>query len=264
MRRPVSNGGPDRTVAAGSVVQLDGSASSDIDGDLLTFTWSFISRPAGSMAVLSDTRAVKPTFLADVKGTYVIQLIVNDGNVNSDPKTVVVSTENTAPVAKAGPDQTVSVGGTVQLDGAGSFDPNGDPLNFNWSLVSKPTGSATTLIHPSSPKSMFLAAVAGVYLVQLVVNDGSVNSAPDTVKISTANSRPVASAGINQTVPPGKAVQLDGRASSDPDGDPLTFRWSLTARPSGSSTVLPDSTDPNRTFVPDTPGVYVAQLIVND
>src|SRR5207249_4726013 len=57
---------------------------------------------------------------------------------------------------------------------------------------------------------------------------------------------------------------LDGRASSDPDGDPLTFKWSLSARPSGSSAVLPDSTDPNRTFVPDKPGVYVVQLIVDD
>ena len=61
------------------------------------------------MQHLSSTSAVKPTFDVDVAGTYMVQLIVNDGTVDSAPDTVTISTENSAPVADAGADQAVLV-----------------------------------------------------------------------------------------------------------------------------------------------------------
>ncbi|MCM3905527.1 MAG: PKD domain-containing protein [Pyrinomonadaceae bacterium] len=95
--RPVANAGPDQTVSVGATVQLNGSGSSDADGDPLTFSWSFVSRPAGSNAVLSNPGAVTPTFFADQIGDYVLQLIVNDGNLNSVPDTVTITTTNSRP-----------------------------------------------------------------------------------------------------------------------------------------------------------------------
>ena len=65
-RAPVANAGPDQTVALLAAVTLNGSGSSDPDGNALTFTWSFISRPLSSAATLSDVHAVMPTFVADV------------------------------------------------------------------------------------------------------------------------------------------------------------------------------------------------------
>ncbi len=47
-----------------------------------------------------------------------------------------------APVADAGPDQSVTTGATVTLDGSGSTDADGDSLTYSWSLTSVPTGTA--------------------------------------------------------------------------------------------------------------------------
>ncbi len=261
---PVADAGPDQSVFVGDTVQLDGSGSSDVDGDPLTFSWSLISVPAGSGAALSDPSAVNPTFVADVSGTYVAELFVDDGFGPSAPSTVTITTANSAPVADAGPDQSVFVGDTVQLDGSGSSDVDGDPLTFSWSLTSVPAGSAAALSDPTAVMPTFVADVAGSYVAQLIVDDGSVQSLPDTVSISTLNSVPVADAGPDQSVFVGDTVQLDGSGSSDADGDPLTFSWSLTTAPGGSLAMLSDPTFPDPTFVADQPGPYVGQLIVND
>ncbi|MBZ5558675.1 MAG: PASTA domain-containing protein [Acidobacteriia bacterium] len=261
---PVADAGPDQTTSVGATVTLDGHHSSDVDGDPLTFHWSFTSRPAGSVAVLSDPTAVSPSFVVDRVGLYVVQLIVNDGTVDSAPDSVNVSTLNSAPVADAGPDQTTVVGATVTLDGSRSHDADGDPLTFHWSFSSRPAGSAAALSNPSSVSPTFVVDRPGTYVAQLVVNDGTVDSAPDTVSISTVNSAPVANAGPDQTVFVGTTVTLDGSASSDVDGDPLTYHWALTSRPAGSAAALSNPSAVMPTFQVDVPGAYVAQLIVND
>jgi hypothetical protein len=128
---PVANAGPDQTVPLGTQVSLDGSKSADADGDALTYKWSMVSKPAGSAAALSDPSAVNPSFVVDKPGTYVAQLIVNDGKVDSLPDTVTISTANSKPVAEAGPDQTLFVTQTATLDGSKSMDADGDALTYN-------------------------------------------------------------------------------------------------------------------------------------
>ena len=106
---PVANAGTDQAALVYDTVQLDGSGSSDVDGDSLTFSWSLIAKPNGSSATLSNTGAVKPTFDIDRAGTYTVRLVVNDGTVNSAADTATISTDNSKPVADAGADQTVLV-----------------------------------------------------------------------------------------------------------------------------------------------------------
>ena len=261
---PVANAGPDQSSLATQVVQLDGSKSSDIDGNPLSFFWSFVTKPSGSNAALSDPSAVKPTFVIDVSDTYVAQLIVNDGLVNSAPDTVTISTMNSPPIANAGPDQTVYVGDNIELNGSSSSDVDGNPLKLSWSFVSLPSGSLATLSDTNIVNPTFTADKFGDYVVQLIVHDGSVNSSPDTVKISTLNSKPVAKAGPDQTIHVGKPVFLDGSASSDVDGDLLTYAWSFTSSPSDSAAVLSNGNTVKPNFLPDKVGDYVIQLIVND
>ena len=90
---PTADAGPDQTLRVGTTVQLDGSASSDPDGDSLTFSWKFISRPTGSLAELADADTEAPTFTPDVKGNYVVELTVDDerGGTSSDRVTITAT-----------------------------------------------------------------------------------------------------------------------------------------------------------------------------
>jgi hypothetical protein len=187
-RPPVANAGPDQAVTVGATVTLDGSQSSDPDSNPLTYAWSFVlPLPAGSAATLAGATTVRPTFVADVAGTFTVQLIVNDGQVNSPPDTVVVSTQNLPPVANAGPDQAVTVGATVTLDGRASSDPEGRALTYRWVLVSQPAQSRVILTNPTTAILAFVADAPGDFVVGLVVNDGVSNSTQTNVVVTVQN-----------------------------------------------------------------------------
>jgi len=87
---PIANGGTDQHVRSGQPLTLDGSKSIDADNDALSYLWSFISKPAGSNAVLSDYKAIKPVFTPDMDGDYIIRLIVNDGKADSSQSVITV------------------------------------------------------------------------------------------------------------------------------------------------------------------------------
>jgi hypothetical protein len=260
---PVASAGSNQTVATGATVKLDGSKSSDPDGDKLTFLWSLLTVPAGSKAVLSGMSSVSPTFVADVGGSFVIQLTVSDGISSSSAKvTAMAITTNLPPVANAGANQTVTTGSTVKLDGSRSNDPDGDTLTFSWKLVANPPKSSATLSDSTIASPAFIADQPGAYTAQLTVSDGTL-TANSQVSI-TANTPPVADAGSNQTVATGATVQLDGSKSNDPDGDNLTYSWSLVNAPAGTKATLSSTTTVNPSFVADQAGTYVAELTVND
>ena len=261
---PVANAGPDQTALVTQTVTLNASGSSDVDGNTLTFAWSFVSRPSGSAAVLTNPTSVTPTFPVDAPGTYVVALVVNDGALNSAPDTVSITTLNSPPVANAGPDQTVFVESTATLDGSASTDIDGNLITFAWSLTSVPAGSTASLSNPTVVRPTFAVDRPGTYVAQLIVNDGVASSAADTVTITTLNSRPVANAGPDQSARTGQLIPMDGFASSDVDGDPLTFRWSFTSVPPGSTATLIGANSAGASFVLDIFGTYIVQLIVND
>jgi hypothetical protein len=224
-KAPVANAGPDQIVNEGIIVTLDGSASSDPDNNTLTYTWI---APTG--ITLSSTTAAKPTFTAPEVMTdqnYTLSLIVNDGTVNSvaDQVVIVVKQVNKAPVANAGPDQSVEMNTLYTLDGSASVDPDGDALTYLWTAPTGITLSSNTVVKPTftTPTTIIPAN----YTFTLTVSDSKLNSQPDQIAITLkqSNQAPEAKAGVDQSIDEGTLVTLDGSASTDPDGDPLIYSW---------------------------------------
>ena len=266
---PTAHAGPDQAGTVGVLVRLNGSGSSDPDGNPLTYVWRITSQP-GSV-LLSNPTSAMPTFTPNVPGRYECELVVSDGQVTGEPDRVIIVVgggDNMPPVANAGEDFMAIVGNEYGLNGLQSRDGDNDPLTYRWALTTRPEGSNASISGVSSPTPTVRIDAQGSYTVQLIVNDGVVDSIPDTLTITTersgSNLPPVADAGQDQTVQPNRMVTLDGTQSRDPNEDALTFKWTFTSKPSGSDTSLDNSTSSRPSFVPDVAGRYIVQCIVND
>lgn len=105
---PVANAGPDLTGTTGSTVTLDGSASSDVDEDELTYLWEISTRPQESNTTIANHTAASATFIPDVAGTYTLTLTVSDGE-HSDTDETLVEVEGD-------PMETVEVSSNIDED----------------------------------------------------------------------------------------------------------------------------------------------------
>ncbi len=253
--KPVADCGNNKTAIVGERVDLDGSASKDPEGAELTYQWTLSSHPdcssLGSGDVFNGDQQLASA-VPDCAGTYVVSLVVSDGENYSEPDycSIDVASDNAAPVADAG--QTTELSPCTppdfHLDGWGSYDPDGDSLSYAWTVLSKPGGSTGDFADdPNQAAPYFHWDVPGDYTFQLQVHDGTQFSAPDVVTYTfvdpTLNSRPVSNAGDDQTIDnepdcatasytwtcddcPSDKVTLDGSASVDEvDGDELDFYW---------------------------------------
>jgi hypothetical protein len=155
------------------------------------------------------------------------------------------------------------------LDGSASFDPDGDPIYYDWELSGAPSGSATTtadIVNTTDARPTFHPDLAGDYTFTLTVNDGGADSRPASITISitdrASNADPVADAGADQSTSASASCQaisygasydcdtcsnytfsLDASGSSDADGDELTYSWSVSSGSTyGSLSVTGDTT----------------------
>lgn len=90
---PVANAGADQNILFGASVTLDGQASSDADGDALTYSWA-VSAPDGSPVTLNTATPARPSFTASQVGTYVATLTVSDGKTSSASDTANIVVPN--------------------------------------------------------------------------------------------------------------------------------------------------------------------------
>ena len=139
--KPHAVAGGDQTVDEGQWVTLDGEDSYDPNGDELDYSWT---QTSGQGIDLEDSNEPQAHFWAPHvydDETLKFTLKVQDSESSSDESSVSVKVNtavdsNDQPHADAGGDQTVDEGGWVTLDGDGSYDPNGDELDYSWTQIS--------------------------------------------------------------------------------------------------------------------------------
>ncbi|MDY6792122.1 MAG: Ig-like domain-containing protein [Thermodesulfobacteriota bacterium] len=181
---PVADAGPNQTALQGSVVTLNGSGSSDIDGDTITYSWTFVSVPTGSTAVLSDPSMVNPTFSADLIGTYEVQLIVSDGTIDGAPDTVMVNIVDLPTVEiTAGPtailtDESSTLTWTSTYADTCVIEPGIGSVALNGSYIVSPTETTTYTITATNPGG---AATASATVTVNVPPAVSFSASPATI-----------------------------------------------------------------------------------
>jgi cysteine-rich repeat protein len=112
---------------------------------------------------------------------------------------------NNAPVAIVRTPLTVLTNTVVVVDGTDSVDPDGDPITYSWTLITRPAGSTATLMGSTTAAPTFAPDKVGLFQVRLVVNDGHVNSAPATVDVNAVGSSPLS---VAITYPPQGSIDL--------------------------------------------------------
>ena len=230
---PTANAGADQSdVAEGTRVTLDGSGSSDPDGQTLGYSWSQTSGP--SVAPLTGAGTVRmhftaPNRTADYDIEFLLAVSDGAGGLDTDTVTISVTADNDAPTANAGADQSdVAEGTRVTLDGSGSTDPEGQTLTYSWA---KKTGPAVTLTNPNTAQASFTAPTElladAEFEFTLTVSDGP-NSATDDVQVTVtpgANDPPTPPSSWlrDRTATVGSAFIYRFAAASDPEGQSLTY-----------------------------------------
>ena len=222
-------------------------------GGITTIIWNNIGMGDGDPDLSAD-ETVTLSFKAksnknganldvDVFGAAKVNYDDKDGNyagsVNIPQAKINV---NTPPVADAGTDQTVEQtyyqGANVTLDGSGSYDPDGDPLTYSWTW----TGGSATGVKPT------VLLPLGTTTITLVVNDGTVDSDPDTVVVTVQDTTPPvltcpADVTVEQATADGTVVPLTATATDICDADPTITSDELAIYPLGTTTVTFTATD---------------------
>ena len=187
---PVLSAVGDPTVDEGVELSFTATAT-DADVPAQALTFSMEGAPVGATidgvtGVFSWTPSE-----ADGPGVFSFDVVVTDDGVPAleDRETIAVTVNevNTAPMADAGGDVSVMVGQTVTLDGSASFDLDvpAQTLSYSWVLSAVPAGSALTdLQDAGSVAPSFTPDVAGDFVIDLVVDDGVVDSPMATVTVT--------------------------------------------------------------------------------
>lgn len=233
----ISNQGPQLTTvtaaptiaARGALISLQANASHP-QGEALTYTWQ---APQGWALITSGNPPEAPQLQApDEPGaSATIEVTVTDTRGKRAVGSVVVQTEsnNSPSINNTSATPAVVARGATSVIDVFASDPDGDALTYAWTLDNAEwsysgSGDQITLSAPSKPDSMVTATV--------VVSDGFGGTASRSISVETeTNQAPTInsiSAPSTGWIAPGDTVTL-GADATDPDGDTLTYSWSITS-----------------------------------
>ncbi len=198
------------------LVEFDGTASSDPDGDTLSYSWDFGNGDTASGAIASYTY--------EQPGVYEVILTVNDGKGGTDTEKNTITVLEPQPVVEARFTATPTSGNdplVVDFDSSSSVFPANAVITYAWDFGD---GTTSTEKNPSHTYN-----VVGSYAVTLTLSDGSISSTSDVVTITvTEVSAPVATANIVADVTTAVApatINFDGSGSTITDGSLLSYTW---------------------------------------
>jgi len=237
-------------------------SGNDPDGDSLTYDIRLEkgdSSPDNTVQTGVTSSSLTPSQL-DYGSTYYWQVVAKDEHGAS--KTGPVWQFTTEPEPNRPPTASVdatpsnpAVGKFVELDATGSSDPNGDPLDYDWTIQSSPEGASPSLTSGNAITS-FLASEPGIYEIELTVNDPSGLEDTVTTTVGTTDkTAPTAEAGSDITTSEGNTVNFNGGLSSDNVGI-VSYEWDF-----GDGDTTTGST-PNHVY--PNPGEYTVELTVTD
>ena len=205
---PTAVAGNAFSATVNTVVQVNGSGSSDPDGSIASWAWTVVAQPAGSAISLTDANKSVASFTPSVTGAYTLGLVVTDNSGAPSPRSTVVVTvtapvPNQPPTANAGVDLVGVVNAQVGLTGAASSDADGTIASYAWTVTSSPapvTLSSASVVNPT-----FTPTLAGTYVFGLTVTDnqGLASTTADSVSV-VISATAVAPANIaNRSTPTG-------------------------------------------------------------
>jgi PKD repeat protein len=208
----------------GTYVQFNANASSDSDGAIVSYSWSFGDGSTGSGP------AIWHPFLYG--GSFPVTLTVqdDDGATNSLTRTVQVGPTNVPPVASF---TFTNLGGNwVQFNASGSSDSDGSIVSYSWNFGDgSAAGSGSVIYHPFPTASTFLVTLT------VTDDDGATGTVSQSVALAPANAAPIASFAFT---PVGSNwVRLDATASTDSDGAIISYSWNFgDGSAAGSGSVI--------------------------
>lgn len=159
------------------------------------------------------------------------------GTSSSPPPPPPPAPQNEAPIAKVAEDFTASLDAEgVEIDGSQSSDPDGDDLTYSWSITSQPDGATASFLPEDDAKPKMQAMVPGEYVLELTVTDPAGASGYDSLVVTLTNDAPIPMVEVSATMPAlGEEIILSAAGSTDPNGHPLTYTWTVEESPPGST-----------------------------
>ena len=139
-------------------------------------------------------------------------------------------------------------------------------LTYAWVIKSAPTDSKAVLLNADKLNAELIPDKPGTYSIVLTVTDtnGTKATAEITLNVSLPGKPPVISVVTSMTAETGKQTSIDAGQSSDPDGDKLTYAWTIKTKPASSTAVLTNAQGAIAGFTADMAGTYILNLTLSD
>ncbi|MBN1116298.1 MAG: hypothetical protein JXA77_03770, partial [Bacteroidales bacterium] len=220
---PVAVAGNDNVVDELESGTLDGSSSSDLGDDIVSYLWYCATDLSFGTPTDATTSFTAPEVIVDEIYEVILTVSNSDGLFDRDTLEITVHDANKPPVGNAGSDFSEDEGVFVTLDGSGSSDSDGDALTYSWTSIDGATISGANSVAPTFTVSTVTSDTE--YRFSLIVNDGLTNSEADTVIVTITNTKPVANAGTDININEQETGNLNASGSTDNGNDIVSYLW---------------------------------------